>query len=79
MYAGKILVTFILILLFVTGSNGIGGGSWTEGKREQSISNSNSASILRILNELRRRELVSKYQFKLTQYVKLLGVTDNSR
>ena len=70
MYAEKILVTFILTLLFVTGSNCIGGGSWTEGKREQSISNSNSASIIRILNELRRRELVSKYQFKLTQYVK---------
>ena len=70
MYAEKILVTFILTLFFVTGSNCIGGGSWTEGKREQSISNSNSASIIRILNELRRRELVSKYQFKLTQYVK---------
>ena len=70
MYAEKILVTFILTLLFVTGSNCIGGGSWTEGKREQSISNSNSASIIRILNELKRRELVSKYQFKLTQYVK---------
>ena len=70
MYAEKILVTFILTLLFVTGSNCIGGGSWTEGKREQSISNSNSASIIRILNELRRRELVSKYQFKLTLYVK---------
>ena len=70
MYAEKNLVIFILILLFATGSNCIGGGSWTEGKREQSISNSNSAPIIRILNELRRRALVSKYQFKLPQYVK---------
>ena len=54
------LLVFISLLYFTRNIYCFGGGSWAEGKRTILQDRPHLNAIVRILNEFRRRELVSE-------------------